>query len=111
MNKIMNTPIVTKGINTIKPLPFAEKIYTVHDLKALKASIKEDGLLEALLVDKYNHIISGRRRWLACIELGKTEIPVRVLDDITEAQTEQLTIMSNAQRKKSREEIFNEVEH
>ena len=109
MNSTSKIYIVS--IDTLKPHPFAEKIYQVKDTPSLKRSIIKNGLIEPILIDKHNRILSGRRRWIVCKELGWTEIQVKIIDNLTEQQLEQLIINANLQRKKTKLEILNEVEH
>ena len=107
----INAVISTININELVPHPLSEKIYQVADIQALKNSIASDGLIEPLLIDGQNRILSGRRRWLACKALGRTDIQVKITDDLAEPQVEQLIIGSNLQRIKSKTEILNELEH
>jgi ParB family chromosome partitioning protein len=50
------------------------------DLDAMADSIAERGLLYAMVVKPDNTLVAGERRLRACMQLGWTEIPVRVLD-------------------------------
>ncbi len=110
--KNQNFKTQTVSITELQPHPFTEKMYQVKGIAPLKKSIAKDGMIELILTDKRHRILAGRRRWLACKELGWTAIPVKVLlDDITEAQAEHIIINSNMQRKKTVAEIINEVEY
>ena len=56
-----------------------------EDMKPLEDSIRENGIIQPLMVrkdDKANvyEIISGHRRYLAATRLKLTEVPVVVLD-------------------------------
>lgn len=54
--------------------------HEVGDLEALAQNIREMGLLQAIGVDEYYHLIFGARRLEACVDiLGWTEIPAAVL--------------------------------
>lgn len=49
-------------------------------LKSLKATIKEFGMVDPLVVNKDMTIIGGHQRFKACLELGFIEMPCVVLD-------------------------------
>ncbi len=48
-----------------------------QDFLDLRRSIQDDGLLEPLLVDQDNKLIAGKRRYLACSQLGMKSVAVR----------------------------------
>lgn len=50
------------------------------DLDAMADSIAEQGLLYPIVIKPDNTLVAGERRLRACMQLGWTEIPVRVLD-------------------------------
>jgi 16S rRNA G966 N2-methylase RsmD len=52
----------------------------IGDLKSLKNSISEIGLLHPVVINETNYLIAGQRRLLACQELGWKEIPVTVIN-------------------------------
>jgi hypothetical protein len=54
--------------------PFAEKFPKLSsaDYEALKASIKQNGLFEPVVVNASGQILDGRHRWQICLELGIT---------------------------------------
>lgn len=53
-----------------------------QQLKALKMSIKENGILEPLIVNQKTGmtVVSGHQRLRVAKELGLTEVPVKVID-------------------------------
>ena len=61
----------------------------------VKASLKEYGWQQPLVVDKENVIVAGHTRYLAALELGWTEAPVHVATDLTPAQIKAYRIMDN----------------
>lgn len=61
----------------------------------IKASLKEYGWQQPIVVDKENVIVAGHTRYLAALELGLTEAPVHVADDLTPAQIKAYRIMDN----------------
>jgi len=71
------------------------------DMSELVSSIKEQGVLEPLLVqpkgDKWM-IIAGERRWRASNEAGLTEVPCMILD-IDDKTVAEIALVENLQRK------------
>jgi len=61
----------------------------------VKASLKEYGWQQPIVVDKENVIVAGHTRYLAALELGLTEAPVHVADDLTPAQAKAYRLMDN----------------
>jgi len=55
------------------------------DMPMLKESIRQDGIIQPLAVctsaeeGKYE-LLAGGRRFMACTELGITEVPIRIYD-------------------------------
>jgi ParB family chromosome partitioning protein len=70
-------------------------------LDELADSIREHGVLQPLTVrglgDGYYQIIAGERRWRAAMQVGLTELPVRIIaaDD---RKTAELSLVENLQR-------------
>lgn len=73
----------------------------VGDLSELVASIREQGVLEPILVrrkaSRYE-IVAGERRFRAAVEAGLPEIP-SVVKDITESEAVEIALVENLQRK------------
>src|SRR6202167_622393 len=61
----------------------------------IAASITEFGFNNPILVDTHSGIIAGHGRLLAARKLGLTEVPVIVLDHLTEAQKRAYIIADN----------------
>ena len=62
-----------------------------HNEKAVpyvKASIEKFGFKVPLIIDKHNVIVAGHTRLLAAKELGLTELPCVLADDLTDEQIE-----------------------
>lgn len=92
----------TLRIADIEPNPEQPRRHFDPDtLQALAESIRENGLLQPVVVRRGENgiyqIIAGERRWRACRLAGLTEIPVIVLeaDDLRAAQ---LALIENLQR-------------
>jgi ParB-like chromosome segregation protein Spo0J len=61
----------------------------------VKASLKEFGFRQPIVVDTENVIVVGHTRWLAAKELGLKEVPVHVADNLTSAQIQAYRITDN----------------
>ncbi len=92
----------TLRISDIEPNPNQPRRYFDPDaLQSLAASIRENGLLQPLVVRRSGEglyqIIAGERRWRACRLAGLTEVPAVILeaDDLHAAQ---LALIENLQR-------------
>jgi len=66
----------------------------LRDLKDIKESISELGLLHAIVVSKENELICGARRLESCKQLGWKEIPAHVvnLEDIRRGVIDENTL-------------------
>jgi ParB/RepB/Spo0J family partition protein len=78
------------------------KSFEIEPMEELKASIREHGILEPLIVratsteDKYE-LVAGERRFRAAMDLQLQEVPciIRVIDDVT---MRELMLLENLQR-------------
>lgn len=77
------------------------KNFEEEPLQQLADSIRENGLLQPLLVrpmaEGGYQLIAGERRWRACRMAGMTEVPV-IVRDIDDAKTMELALIENLQR-------------
>ena len=87
-------------IEDIDPNPNQPR-QSMGDLAELTASIREKGVLEPLLVRKFEgrfQIIAGERRYRAAQEAGLAELPC-VIRDSSDAETMEIALIENLQRK------------
>ncbi len=88
-------------INQIAPNPEQPRV-DIGDLTELSSSIKQNGVLEPLLVKPNGNgtwmIIAGERRWRAANLAGLTEVPCIELD-IDEKSIAEIALIENLQRK------------
>lgn len=88
-------------INQIAPNPEQPRV-DVGDLTELSSSIRQNGVLEPLLVKPNGGgswmIIAGERRWRAANLAGLTEVPCIELD-IDEKSIAEIALIENLQRK------------
>ncbi|GMO60400.1 MAG: ParB/RepB/Spo0J family partition protein [Rickettsiales bacterium] len=88
-------------ISNIVPNPYQpRKTFDEQELSELAESIKQNGLLQPIVVRKKDNkyeIIAGERRFRACQNLGFKEIPV-IIKDFDDKQALTLAIVENIQR-------------
>ena len=70
-------------------------------------SISEVGLLQPLIIDSRNQVISGNRRFESIRRLGWEEVEVNIIE-VHKEKEELLLIHYNKQRIKSFKELINE---
>ena len=95
--EILNMPVGKIVPNFKNPYKCREE-----DMKPLEDSIRENGIIQPLMVRKDGksdvyEIISGHRRYLAATRLKMTEVPVVVLD-ITKEEADIILVDSNLHR-------------
>ena len=94
--------IVNMSVGRIVPNLKNPYKYREEDMKPLVDSIRENGIIQPLMVRKDDkadvyEIISGHRRYLAATRLEMTEVPVVVLD-ITKEEADIILVDSNLHR-------------
>ena len=95
--EIVNMPVGKIVPNFKNPYKCREE-----DMKPLEDSIRENGIIQPLMVRKDDkadvfEIVSGHRRYLAAARLKLTEVPVVVLD-ITKEEADIILVDSNLHR-------------
>ena len=95
------------GVSNLTHHPKNKEIYNPSSIEELMESINELGLLQPLVIDQNNQIISGNRRFESIKRLGwiDVEVELRVVND---GEEELLLVHYNKQRVKSFREILNE---
>ena len=92
-------------LKDIKPNPINDDIYSSTDLSDLVQSIKDNGQLEKIVINKDNQIVSGHRRYYAHKQLGLKEIDC----DVRDFDNDIIALIEfNRSRVKSVQDILNE---
>lgn len=80
-----------------KVIPYARNPRRISEaaISKVKASIKEFGVQQPIVVDKEGVIIVGHTRYAALQQLEVKEVPVHVADKLTPAQVKSYRIMDN----------------
>src|SRR5271156_2265642 len=112
---ITNLRAMAKRIETWlidKLIPFARNPRTHSDaqIAQIAASIQEFGFNNPILVDTKAGILAGHGRLLAARKLGLTEVPVIVLDHLSESQKRAYIIADNKLAENAGEIARNSVE-
>ena len=102
VSKPKTTEIVNMSVGSIVPNLKNPYKYREEDMKPLEDSIRENGIIQPLMVRKDDkadvyEIISGHRRYLAATRLEMTEVPVVVLD-ISKEEADIILVDSNLHR-------------
>jgi DNA modification methylase len=82
-------------IDALKPDPANPRRHTRKQVRQIAESIKAFGFNVPILIDRDGNVIAGHGRWLACRELGITEVPTLCLDHLTPAQARAFMIADN----------------
>jgi len=89
------------NVNDIQPNRFQpRKGFSEERLEDLVLSIKEKGVIQPILVRRYNHgyeLIAGERRWSAAKRAGMTEVPV-IVTEASDTEALELSLIENIQR-------------
>ena len=96
------TEIVKMSVGSVVPNLKNPYKYREEDMKLLENSIRENGIIQPIMVRKDDkadvyEIISGHRRYLAATRLKLTEVPVVVLD-ISKEEADIILVDSNLHR-------------
>ena len=102
VSKPQTTEIVQMPMKSIVPNFKNPYKCREEDMKPLETSIRENGIIQPLMVRKDDkadvyEIISGHRRFLAATRLEMTEVPVVVLD-ISKEEADIILVDSNLHR-------------
>ncbi|MGN1357882.1 MAG: ParB/RepB/Spo0J family partition protein [Bacilli bacterium] len=93
--------VINLDINLLTPNRYQpRKVFNDSSIQELATSIKEYGILNPILVRKYNdkyEIIAGERRYRAAKLLGLKTVPV-IVKNISDEQTAKIALIENIQR-------------
>lgn len=88
--------IVTMDIQDLMPYDKNAKRHPDFQVAQIKKSIEQFGMNDPIAVSgPDNIIVEGHGRYLACLELGMTEVPVIRLDDLSEEQRRAYALVHN----------------
>ena len=94
-------------VSSLKHHPKNKEIYDLSSIEELMKSISEVGLLQSLIINTNNQVISGNRRFESIKRLEWKEVEVEI-KEVRKGEEELLLIHYNKQRIKSFKELINE---
>lgn len=90
-----NTKIVWKSIDELIPYEHNAKEHTETQIDNIAKSLEKNGWQNVILIDKDNVIIYGHGRVLGAQQIGMTEAPCIVCDDLTEEEIKNYRHLDN----------------
>ena len=88
--------IVMIPIDQLTPYANNTRKHTQKDIDVIKSAIMADGYNDPIGIwGDQNIIVEGHGRWLACKQLGYTEMPCIRLDHLTDEQRNEYAIRHN----------------
>jgi DNA modification methylase len=90
-----NLQVVTWPVEKLIPYARNARTHSAEQVAQVAASIAEFGWTNPILAGADGIIIAGHARLLAARKLGMTEVPVIVLDHLTESQRRALVLADN----------------
>lgn len=88
-------------ITSLKPYPGNARDHSQKQIKKLARSLDEFGWTQPLLVSRSYEIICGHGRFEAAKLRGDQQVPVIIIDDLTDAQRRAYIVADNALAEKS----------
>ena len=99
INKNYNIAMAQKielwSIERLQPYEKNARVHSKEQVGQIAASIVEFGFLNPILVDSNDGIVAGHDRLSAAKELALDEVPVVVLDHLTESQKKAYILVDN----------------
>jgi ParB-like chromosome segregation protein Spo0J len=83
------------SIDRLIPYALNSRTHSKRQIAQIAASMQEHGVVNPILADANRHVIAGHGRILAARLIGLAQLPVIVLDHLTEAQARALRIADN----------------
>ncbi len=83
------------SVNKLVPYQNNARTHSPEQINKLRASLREFGFINPIIIDKDYGIIAGHGRLLAAKEEGMTEVPCVFADHLTEAQKKAYIIADN----------------
>lgn len=96
MEAVDGLKIVYLPISALTPYDRNAKEHPRRQIDQIKRSISDYGMRDPIGIwGENNTIVEGHGRWMACKELGFTEVPCIRLDDMTDAQRREYALVHN----------------
>jgi ParB-like chromosome segregation protein Spo0J len=82
-------------VDALTPYARNSRTHSAEQIGQIAASIQEFGFVNPVLIDGQGTIIAGHGRVMAAERLGMVDVPVLMLDELTEAQRRAYVIADN----------------
>lgn len=107
-----DTTLERRSPETLKSHPLNSDVYDDQDTldESFLSSIRDQGILNSVVIDSDDTIISGHRRVAAAIEIGLKTVPVRVKKFDSELAKREALVHHNRQREKTFSQKMREAE-
>lgn len=86
MSKITTNEMTQVPIERLIPYINNARTHSPEQIKKLRASLREFGFVNPILIDRDYNVIAGHGRLAAAREEGFAEVPCVYVDHLTEAQ-------------------------
>ena len=83
------------SIEKLKPYENNAKQHPEKQIALIAESIKRFGFVQPIVVDKNNIIVAGHGRYMGAKTLNLTEVPVTIVEDLTEEEVAALRLADN----------------
>ena len=92
----LGTVISTEcSLSELKPYKNNSKIHPEKQIKNIIASIKQFGFTQPIVCDEEKTILSGHGRYEAAKQMQIDEVPIRIVENLTDAQKKAYVIADN----------------
>ena len=92
----LGTVISTEcSLSELKPYKNNSKIHPEQQIKNIIASIKQFGFTQPIVCDEEKTILSGHGRYEAAKQMQIDEVPIRIVENLTDAQKKAYVIADN----------------
>lgn len=92
----MNNLIINQiDVEKIKPYDNNAKMHDQSQIDAVAKSIEQFGFVQPIVIDKSFNIVIGHCRYLASKNLGLTEVPCVIVEELSEEQVSALRLADN----------------
>lgn len=99
-----------RKLTELKQHPAQAGIYGSEAVDAdLVRSIKENGIMQPLVIMHDGTILAGHRRWRAAMKAGLPDVPVEIKRGLSALEQEAFIIESNYQRQKTERQLAREA--
>ena len=87
--------ITVRALNELRPYAHNPKTHPKSQVDNIARSIQDFGFRQPLVIDGDGNIVCGHGRYLAAAQLGMTELPCVMADNLTPAQIRAYRILDN----------------